>query len=1143
MDMTGMMRRIAPVLTLLLLLAFPPGLRAQSDLDLVTASVPPNVMLLFDSSGSMKNALWHDGFDPTVFWDVVPVAGTTVAATCSIGGSSLTVPSVPGSSGTCVGSGKGSDCPDNDQHVSAGSSVSCSSSLLAGGTSFALPDYTAGTGTTRWSLNYLAWIMVQRALLNPVTLPAEDRLTVARRAVRSLINKVNPDSVNPTVRFGLASFNRASSDGGVIRTPIAPYDQAALLSEIDSIIPEGWTPLAETLVDIAEYMTGDSEVASCDVDLTISASSPMDVFCRKNFVVVLTDGEPTRDDFDHGATGLSDFMCEIGNADGDTNESPTPFDGRTDAPPYQSDGTDWLDDVAFHLATTDLRTDLAGMQTITTYTVGFSIDHPLLQDAANNGRGEYFTTTNADRLASDLGVALQNIIESSTSFTTPTVPASRTGFADGFYIAHFRPSNSDGFWEGHYESYRLSSSFEVLGQNDTPVFDPNTGMLRDDRQPFWDVADQLLSPAHPPRSIFTTKAGLRTTFDTASVTPTDLALAIGDLGLYPNDPNDSTNPLPNPADTSILRNWLVDYVYGKDVFDQDRDGDAAELRAAVLGDVFHSNAVIIGPPPFGLSNEDGFMEFLKTFSSRSRRVYFGANDGMLHAIDAGVPIPSDPNVVLGPDDSTYTVGSGKEEFGYVPGFLLDTLKEMPINVPRSYYYVDGNPTATDAWLPGSPTDTPKVEDDWTTVLVTGMRQGGKGYLALDVTDPSDLTAPFGPHGPYPKLLWEFYDPNEPLGESWSDAILTRVKVEGPPGFGDKCGPDDGDGDCREQWVAIFGGGYAKEGDPNLAAYVSDPNSAAWSDESKAVFMVAIDTGQVIARLSYDPNDAQLDEMRYSIPSTPAVLDMDFDGFADLIYVGDLGGQMWKWDVSSVGQDAVASDGIIDSWSAGMFFRSFPELIGGTTLHYRSIFFPPSASLVQSELVLGFGTGERTNMRYMGDAAGDENNRFYVVKDLLPTGPGSIPDPNQAFDESDLTSLAGQAFDPDTSDLGFFVVAEDGEKFTTNSVAFGGFLITTSFLPDSSAASLCEPAGSGFLWVFNLETGGGFFASAAGTDQGRRASVGPGAPSDPAISVSQGADGKLKARLHLQTSEPRLLSIDAPEPSHEAVELIYWRQQF
>jgi Tfp pilus tip-associated adhesin PilY1 len=50
------------------------------------------------------------------------------------------------------------------------------------------------------------------------------------------------------------------------------------------------------------------------------------------------------------------------------------------------------------------------------------------------------------------------------------------------------------------------------------------------------------------------------------------------------------------------------------------------------------------------------------------------------------------------------------------------------------------------------------------VLLTGMRQGGAGYLALDVTNPD--AGLLDDRGPYPKLPWEFT--HAKLGQAWSD---------------------------------------------------------------------------------------------------------------------------------------------------------------------------------------------------------------------------------------------------------------------------------------------------------------------------------------------------------------------------------------
>ena len=221
-------------------------------------------------------------------------------------------------------------------------------------------------------------------------------------------------------------------------------------------------------------------------------------------------------------------------------------------------------------------------------------------------------------------------------------------------------------------------------------------------------------------------------------------------------------------------------------------------------------------------------------------VYAGANDGVLHAFDAGEHTVGDDPVTPGLEATYYTPGFGTERFGYVPGFMLDRLKLVPQNSPRTEFFVDGPISVADAWLgDGTGNDVTKVESEWATVLIASMREGGDGYLALDITDPDAVSGE--DHYPYPKLLWEFTDGD--LGQSWSEAVITRVKLRNTVGTGDNCGPDDFDGDCKETWVAIFGGGYEADGDPNRPAnYIVDPNDAAWRDKSKAIYMVRLDTG-------------------------------------------------------------------------------------------------------------------------------------------------------------------------------------------------------------------------------------------------------------------------------------------------------------
>ena len=344
---------------------------------------------------------------------------------------------------------------------------------------------------------------------------------------------------------------------------------------------------------------------------------------------------------------------------------------------------------------------------------------------------------------------------------------------------------------------------------------------------------------------------------------------------------------------------------------------------------------------------------------------------MLHAFHGGDFHGDDPGTAFNEGDDSvtpeiehgyYDQGTGTELFGYVPSVLLDKLKLLSHNIPRTTYFVDAPPVAAEAWLgDGSGSDITKTADEWATVLISGLREGGPGYVALDITDPA--AGALDAHGPYPKLLWEFTHAN--LAESWSEPVITRIKMRGSSGITDKCGKNNGDGDCREQWVAIFAAGYDPAGDPNHFAYVSDPTSAAWSDKSKAIFMVALDTGELLASVEYDASGSEgPDNMTYAMPSNAAVLDINFDGFADVVYVGDLGGQMWKWDIHQVGEDT-DGDPLVDNWEAGVVFRSDPEVLDSGDIRYRSFFYAPAAAFDKGKLTLAFGSGEREELRYAG----------------------------------------------------------------------------------------------------------------------------------------------------------------------------------
>jgi hypothetical protein len=224
----------------------------------------------------------------------------------------------------------------------------------------------------------------------------------------------------------------------------------------------------------------------------------------------------------------------------------------------------------------------------------------------------------------------------------------------------------------------------------------------------------------------------------------------------------------------------------------DTSNAALRTRGALLGDILHSS-----PTYFGGT------------------VFIGANDGMLHAFDAE---------------------TGEELFAYVPNLVYDHLAELADPDYSHRYYVDNTPTVKYV--------------DGKHILVGALGKGGKGYFALDVTDPDNMDAAAD-------FLWEFpAGTDADMGYSFSQANIVNTKAG---------------------YVVIFGNGYD-------------------SDNGHAVlYILDALTGDEIRRFDTQAGDC-------NGLSMPAVVDDELDGYADYIFAGDLKGNMWKIDIRDDSSD-------------------------------------------------------------------------------------------------------------------------------------------------------------------------------------------------------------------------------------------------
>ncbi len=398
------------------------------------------------------------------------------------------------------------------------------------------------------------------------------------------------------------------------------------------------------------------------------------------------------------------------------------------------------------------------------------------------------------------------------------------------------------------------------------------------------------------------------------------------------------------------------------------------------------------------------------------------------------------------------------------------------------YYVDSSPKVSDVWFYSNSTDVTKSADEWKTVLICGLRKGGKTYFALNITDTLN-----------PQYLWEFPKPTDAVtlakvGQSWSEPVIGKVKIE----VG---------GELYERWVAFIGGGFDYT-----------------NNTGKAFFVIDIKTGDIIKEFS------GMEGMNYSFAALPTAVDTNSDGFIDKIYSGDLGGQMWVFDVSFDGTNKKSNS----QWAGK---RLFTAPTSDTEKH--RIYYQPAVVSDRNGIPwVYFGTGDREHPNDLSNPA----ERFYAVKD---NGAGNYP--RREVDLLDVTS--SNTFSPTSKD-GWYLQLEKSaqalEKVLAKAVVFNKLVYFTTYAYTASADP-CSAQGTAKLYIVEYLSGGGAFEVDAlsdleGSSSQRSTTIATGAPSNPVISV----DMKGKASVTIGTTSDQIFSGPIFSPS-KSKEILYWRE--
>lgn len=506
-----------------------------------------------------------------------------------------------------------------------------------------------------------------------------------------------------------------------------------------------------------------------------------------------------------------------------------------------------LDEVAGFLADGDLSSSLEGDQYLITHTVGFTTAQELLSDTADAGNGNYYLANDQDGLEAAFDQIYQAVRAQGTTYVSPGVAINtfdRLNHLNTLYYALFQ-SDKGAIWNGNLKRYKLEIQQDADGNKEAVIVDENGNAAIDTTTGFFkETAQSWWSPVAdgPDVALGGAASQLPEATETRKVY-SNLASNNTELTAAGNQVVAGNANL-TKADFGLTEtevdefNKVVAWTRGVDVNDEDGDSATDDARK-LLADPLHSVPQLV--------------IYDATTTPQVTTIFYGDNQGFIHAVNGE---------------------TGASQFSFIPRELLKNQLPMMNSTDTSakVYGMDGSVVK---WIHDKNNDGAinEADDDFVRIF-SGMRRGGKSYYGLDVTSPAS-----------PSLMWSITggangtDGFQELGQTWSTPVKTKIK----------------DGNTLTD-VLIFGGGYDTEQDN---ATVRTPD-----DEGRALYIVNAETGALIWRAGVTGSGADLElaDMQYSIPASPKVLDVNGDGAADQIYVGDMGGQILRFDISVTGNN-------------------------------------------------------------------------------------------------------------------------------------------------------------------------------------------------------------------------------------------------
>ena len=520
------------------------------------------------------------------------------------------------------------------------------------------------------------------------------------------------------------------------------------------------------------------------------------------------------------------------------------------------------------------------------------------------------------------------------------------------------------------------------------------------------------------RTIYTAPAGGLTPLTGQNLVPFDAAYEAANPANFSTAHITGLNGLSGAQLTAAAGVNMINYLRGQYGFEERSAIVANRLyrtREATLGDALESQPSFISKPLFSYPYP-GYSTYKTDQSGRAGTVYMGTNDGMMHA---------------------FAASDGVERWAYVPSMVIPNMWKLAKTAYSTNHvnFVNGSPIISDIYCTANCGGVVGGAASWRTILVGGLNGGGRGYYALDVTDPAT-----------PILLWEFTPTtgtgnvkDDDLGYSFGHPIITKR------------------GD--DTWVVLVTSGY---------------NNTSPGDGKGYLYVLNASSGTVLSKIPTGVGDTTTPSGLAHIAGWNTEPAGNKVGYT---YGGDLLGNVWRFDIN-----AAASAGV----NPLKFATLFADAAGTSP---QPITTTPTLGNVSGKRIIFVGTGKYLET---GDLTTTQKHSLYAIKDDEETttlaNPRSITKPlgsatTGLMVQQTITQGTGSAGAIRTgtthpvnllADRGWYLDFPDGgtggagaERVNIDSKLVQGTLVVPTIVPSSS---VCSPGGYGWVNYFNYENG-------------------------------------------------------------------------